>query len=46
MSIQNMLEKAVETYGLSDIVTIMLSQERDKEIVEEQRRRFKEWEKK
>lgn len=46
MSIQNMLEKAVETYGLSDIATIMISQRRDKEIVEEQKRRFKEWEKK
>ena len=46
MSIQNMLEKAVETYGVSDILTIMLSQKRDKEIVEEQKRRFKEWEKK
>ena len=43
---QLMLEEAVSNYGLSDIVTIMLSQERDKEIVEEQRRRFKEWEKK
>lgn len=46
MSIQNMLEKAVETYGVSHIATIMISQKRDKEIVEEQKRRFKEWEKK
>lgn len=44
MNTQNMLEKAVEIYGVSDIVTIMLSQKRDEEIVEEQKRRFKEWE--
>ena len=36
-STQEMLEMAVELYGLDDIVTRMLSIKRDKEIVAEQR---------
>lgn len=41
-----MLNEAIELYGMSDIVTIMLSQKRDKEIVDEQKRRLGEWERK
>lgn len=37
------LEEAVTSFGLNDIVTIMLSQKRDKEIAAEQRVRYKEW---
>lgn len=43
MSIQGSLELAVTNFGLNDIVTIMLSQKRDKEIVEEQRREYERW---
>ena len=39
-----MLDKAIKYWGMNDIVTIMLSQRRDKEIIEAQRRRLKEWE--
>lgn len=39
-----MLDKAIKYWGMNDIVTIMLSQKRDKEIIEAQRRRLKEWE--
>lgn len=41
-----MLDKAIEYWGMNDIVTIMLSQRRDKEILEAQRRRLEEWERK
>lgn len=41
-----MLDKAIEYWGMNDIVTIMLSQRRDKEIIEIQRSRLKEWERK
>ena len=37
ISTQEMLEMAVELYGLDDIVTKMLSIKRDKEIVAEQK---------
>lgn len=36
MNIQIKLEEAVANFGLNDIVTIMLSQKRDKEVAEEQ----------
>lgn len=37
-STQGLLEKSIEYFGTNDLVTIMLSQKRDREIVEEQRR--------
>ena len=36
MSTQEMLEDAIKHFGTGDIVTIMLSQKRDKEVTEEQ----------
>ena len=36
-----MLEMAIELYGLGDIRTLKLSQQRDKEIAEEQRKLYK-----
>ena len=41
-----MLDKAIKYWGMNDIVTIMLSQRRDKEIIEVQRRRLEQWERK
>ncbi|MGN0027296.1 MAG: hypothetical protein ACI33I_09885 [Clostridium sp.] len=35
--IQEMLEESIKLWGPSDIVTIMLSQRKDKEVVEEQK---------
>lgn len=43
MSVQQMLEEAINVFGLSDEITILLSQKRDKEIVELQNKRYKEW---
>lgn len=43
---QLMLDKAIQYWGMNDIVTIMLSQKRDKEIIEEQRKELDEWNKK
>ncbi|WP_195990283.1 hypothetical protein [Clostridium sp. D53t1_180928_C8] len=40
---QLMLDKAIKYWGMNDIVTIMLSQRRDKEIIEVQRRRLEQW---
>lgn len=37
MSTQQMLDKAIELYGIEDIRTVELSEERDKEIEVEQR---------
>ena len=37
MTIQERLNSAITQFGVSDIRTLMLSQERDKEIVAEQR---------
>ena len=37
MTIQKMLEEAIKVFGTSDEVTILLSQKRDKEIVELQK---------
>ena len=36
MIVQDMLERAIQEFGTSDLITIMLSQARDKEIVEAQ----------
>lgn len=40
MSIQDMLEEAIEQYGVDDIRTLKLSEERDKEIVQEQKKLY------
>lgn len=40
-NIQEMLEEAVKHFGTSDIITKMLSQRRDKEILEEQKKLYK-----
>lgn len=42
---QLMLDKAIKYWGMNDIVTIMLSQKRDKEIIEEQRKELDNWNK-
>ncbi|WP_298126545.1 hypothetical protein [uncultured Clostridium sp.] len=44
--IQLMLDEDIKFYVINDIVTIMLSQKRDKEIAEEQKRKLDEWNKK
>lgn len=41
-----MLDKAIQYWGMNDIVTIMLSQKRDREIIEAQRKELDEWNKK
>ncbi|MBC5624730.1 hypothetical protein H8S10_15470 [Clostridium sp. NSJ-49] len=46
MSVQIKLEEAVTKFGLNDIVTIMLSQKRDKEIVIRQREIYNRWKEK
>lgn len=38
---QEMLEEAIKLYGPGDIVTVMLSQKRDKEVTKEQQRFYK-----
>ncbi|UEC19654.1 hypothetical protein [Clostridium septicum] len=43
---QKMLDEATILYELGDIVTIMLSRKRDKEIEIEQRRRYDKWKEK
>ena len=42
---QMMLDEAIQYWGMNDIVTIMLSQKRDKEIIEEQRKELDNWNK-
>lgn len=42
-NIQLMLEESVNDYGISDRRTIMLSQQRDKEIAVEQERIYNQW---
>ena len=37
LSIKDMLEASIEHFGLRDIVTVMLSQKLDKEIVKQQK---------
>ena len=41
MTIQQKLDKAIELYGPGDIRTLKLSEQRDKEIVEEQKQLYK-----
>ena len=41
MFTQQLLEAAINDYGISDIRTIELSQQRDKEIVKEQEKLYK-----
>lgn len=41
MSTQQLLDRAIDLYGSGDIRTLELSQQRDKEIVEEQRKLYK-----
>lgn len=41
MSTQEMLEEAINHFGTDDIITKMLSQRRDKEILEEQKKLYK-----
>lgn len=43
MSIQQMLEEAINLFGLNDTRTIELSQLRDEEIVRAQRKRYEKW---
>lgn len=43
MSTQQLLEIAINHYGVSDIRTLELSQRRDKEIVEEQKEIYKKY---
>ena len=43
MSIQQMLEEAINLFGLNDARTIELSQLRDEEIVSLQRKRYEKW---
>lgn len=38
MSLKDMLDSAIEHFGTGDIITVMLSQRLDKEIVKEQMR--------
>lgn len=40
---QIMLEEAVKHFGASDIITKMLSQKRDREVVEEQKGIYKKY---
>lgn len=42
-TLQERLEEAIKVYGTSDIVTLMLSQKRDKEIVELQKKGAEGW---
>ena len=37
MTVQKMLEEAIKLFGVNDEVTILLSQKRDKQIVEAQK---------
>lgn len=43
MSIQQMLEEAINLFGLNDTRTIELSQLRDEEILPLQRKRYEKW---
>lgn len=38
---QEMLEEAINHFGTGDLVTIMLSQKRDKEVTNEQQKFYK-----
>lgn len=43
MSVQQMLEEAINVFGLNDGRTIELSQLRDEEIVLLQRKKYEKW---
>ena len=43
MSVQGSLELAVSTLGISNRITLMVSEERDIEIAAEQRRIYDKW---
>lgn len=43
MSIQGSLELSVSTLGIGHRTTLMVSEERDKEVAEEQRRIYDKW---
>lgn len=43
MSIQQILEEAINLFGLNDARTIELSQLRDEEILPLQRKRYEKW---
>ena len=45
MSIQQMLEESINIFGLSDEITILLSQKRDKQIVEVQKLKYEDYKK-
>lgn len=40
MSIQQLLDSVINLYGIGDIRTLELSQKRDKEVVEEQKKLY------
>ena len=41
MSTEEMLKEAINLWGMKDIVTVMLSQRLDKEVLEKQQELFK-----
>ncbi len=43
MSVQMSLELAVSTLGVSNRITLMLSEERDKEVALEQKEEYERW---
>ena len=43
MSVQMSLELAVSTLGVDHRITLMLSEERDKEVVLEQKEEYERW---
>ena len=43
MSVQMSLELAVSTLGVEHRITLMLSEERDKEVVLEQKEEYERW---
>lgn len=43
MSVQGSLELAVSKLGVSDKITLMVSEERDKEIAKEQSKIYNRW---
>lgn len=45
MTVQAMLEESIELFGINDEVTILLSQKRDKQIVEVQKLKYEDYKK-
>lgn len=43
MSIEQMLEEAINLFGLNDEITIELSRLRDQEIIRSQRKIYEKW---